>query len=327
LAFVRRREERREPIAPEELAERVTLALNKEFDRAGVRLLLDFGPDLPRITGDSVGLEQVLTNLLDNARRASGAQGVVRLSARTTPDGLELIVEDSGPGIPEEVLHRIFEPFFTTRPAGQGTGLGLSVSLGIVEQHGGSLRAENRSPPEKGARFTALLPFGLAAEDRRLAPRQQTLPAATPPAPAPPRVVTGARSAVRIPRVLLIDDEAPVRAAMRRFFERKGWKVDEAGDGSEGLDLLLTAELSKPYDVVISDLKMPGVSGIELHRRLASSHPALLRRLVIATGDTASAAAAEFLTRTACPVLEKPFELSDLSRVVERVLAESPIPS
>ena len=287
LAFVRRRDERREPIAPEELAERVTLALNKEFERAGVRLVLDFDHDLPRITGDSVGLEQVLTNLLDNARRASGVDGIVRLSAHTNIDGLEFIVEDSGPGIPEDVLHRIFEPFFTTRSAGQGTGLGLSVSMGIVEQHGGSLRAENRAPPEKGARFIAVLPFGIAAEERRLTPRQQTVPVAFAPAPAVPRI-TGPRSNVRIPRVLLIDDEAPVRAAMRRFFERKGWRVDEAGDGSEGLDLLLTAELGKPYDVVISDLKMPGVSGIELHRRLASSHPALLRRLVIATGDTAS---------------------------------------
>jgi signal transduction histidine kinase/ActR/RegA family two-component response regulator len=315
LAFVRRREERREHIAPVELVERVTNAMRREIERVGLRLELDVGPELPAIIGDAVGLEQVLTNLLDNAMRAAGKGGWVGLRAETVREGLQIVVEDSGEGIRPELLPRIFEPFFTTRAAGQGTGLGLSVSLGIVEQHGGRLTAENRAGPEHGACFTALLPFGVAATDRRLSPRVPPFEAQDP-LKSLPTVEPG-----RTPRVLIIDDEAPVRAAMRRFFERRGWTVEEAEDGQPGLTAVLAAPDDKLYDLVISDLKMPGMSGMDVHDGLAASKPALLRRLVIATGDTASPDAAAFLSKTRCAILEKPFALDELARIVDRVMS------
>lgn len=318
LAFVRRREDRRESIAPKELIERVTSALRREMERGGLRLEVDVRPGLPAIIGDAVGLEQVLTNLLDNARRASGEGGWVGLRAQAVRQGLQIVVEDNGSGISAEFLPRIFEPFFTTRSAGQGTGLGLSVSLGIVEQHGGQLSAENRDPPEHGARFTVLLPFGVAAADRRLTPRTPTLRGEDP-VDAMPTVPAG-----RIPRVLIIDDESAVRSAMRRFFERRGWTVDEADDGKPGLAAALGAPDDQGYDIVISDLKMPGMSGMDVHDGIAASKPGLLRRLVIATGDTASPDAAAFLRKTRCAVLEKPFALDELARIVDRVMTPKP---
>ena len=176
-----------------------------------------------------------------------------------------------------------------------------------MEQHGGRLTAENRPGPERGARFTVLLPFGVAATDRRLTPR---VPPSVPddPLKSLPTVEPG-----RTPRVLIIDDEAPVRAAMRRFFERRGWNVEEAEDGQPGLTAVLAAPEDKLYDLVISDLKMPGMSGMDVHDGLAATKPALLRRLVIATGDTASPDAAAFLSKTRCPILEKPFALDELA--------------
>jgi CheY-like chemotaxis protein len=125
------------------------------------------------------------------------------------------------------------------------------------------------------------------------------------------------------PRALLVDDEPVIRQALRRFFVRMGWAVDEAEDGTEALRLLLGDERSAPapggYTVIISDLRMPGVSGIELHARLAESRPDLLDRLILSTGDSVSTEAAEFLRRSSCLVLNKPFELAELRGMLARV--------
>ena len=122
-------------------------------------------------------------------------------------------------------------------------------------------------------------------------------------------------------RALLVDDEPVIRYALRRFFQRQGWQVDEAEDGNSALDLLLDPSPDAPtYDVVISDLRMPGLSGIELYARIERERPELLHRLILSTGDSASPEAATFLRRSACPVLNKPFELAHLRQMVDRVV-------
>ncbi|HEV2290857.1 MAG TPA: response regulator, partial [Gemmatimonadales bacterium] len=110
------------------------------------------------------------------------------------------------------------------------------------------------------------------------------------------------------------------RLALRRYFEKFGWTVDEASDGSQGLARLLAAGAEREYDVVVCDLKMPGLSGIELYERLTAAKSPLLGRLIFATGDVASPEAAAFLARTAHPVLEKPFELAQLALAVRSVM-------
>jgi CheY-like chemotaxis protein len=134
---------------------------------------------------------------------------------------------------------------------------------------------------------------------------------ATPSAPAPVPPVA--------PRALLVDDEPVIRQALRRFFVRMGWEVDEAEDGNEALRLLLAEAPAAEYAVIISDLRMPGVSGIELHARLEAARPELLERLILSTGDSVSAEAAEFLRRSHCPVLNKPFELAELRTMLARL--------
>ena len=148
--------------------------------------------------------------------------------------------------------------------------------------------------------------------------------------PAAPRLASDAPAPsaavapdVHPPRVLLVDDEPVIRQALRRFFVRQGWTVDEAEDGTVALQHLLgdpaTGRPAGQYAVIISDLRMPGVSGIELHARLAAQRPELLDRLILSTGDSVSIEAAEFLRRAHCPVLNKPFELSELRAMVARV--------
>jgi len=122
-------------------------------------------------------------------------------------------------------------------------------------------------------------------------------------------------------RVLLVDDEGTIRHALRRFFQRQGWQVDEAADGGDALTLLLDPTPGHAYDVIISDLRMPGISGIEMHERLRSTRPDLLGRIIFSTGDAVSLEAAEFVRRADCPVLQKPFELSALRELVHRMLA------
>ncbi len=301
LAFVGRREERLEPVQCGPMIERVLRGVAPELARQGASVEVQVAPDLPVIAGDRAGLEQVLTNLLSNAAYAAGRNGKVVISARVTPEGhLQVAVTDNGSGVSPEIRPRLFEPFFTTKPPGQGTGLGLSVSLGIVEQHRGKLDVANL--PQGGACFTVTLPVG------------KVPPMA---APAVPSAGYGKGASVRPSSVLLIDDEAAVRMALRRWFERQGWSVDEAVDGQQGLALLLSAPSEDTYGLVVCDLRMPGMSGIELHARLLEQRPGVLQHFIFATGDTASSETAAFLARVERPVLEKPFELSQLAAVVE----------
>jgi PAS domain S-box-containing protein len=305
LTFVRRREERREPAEIGLLVERTVRALEADLARQAVSLSITIEPGLPLLMCDPTAIEQVLTNLLDNAARAA-TTGAVSLDIRRERDGLRITVEDTGSGIPPAHLSRIFEPFFTTRGTGEGTGLGLSVSLGIVQQHGGALRAENREPGP-GARFIAWLPLGTPSAVPHGAPRVS----GPVPVQGTPPSATG--------EVLIIDDEEAIRSSMRRYFERQGWSVEEAADGALGLAKLLATREQKTYDLIICDLKMPGLTGLEVHHWVSASRPDLLNRLVFASGDTASPETAAFLSSSGCPVLEKPFELRELAAVITRV--------
>lgn len=125
-------------------------------------------------------------------------------------------------------------------------------------------------------------------------------------------------------RVLIVDDEVTIRMALRRFFTRLGWAVEEACDGETALDLLDgEARESCRFDVVVSDLRMPGVSGIELYDQLKVRNPDVVRRLIFSTGDIVSEEAATFVRSTDCVVLQKPFELSALREIVDRVVADT----
>ncbi|MGH7656471.1 MAG: hybrid sensor histidine kinase/response regulator [Gemmatimonadaceae bacterium] len=303
LTFVRKGDRRlRKPETPGPIIETLVRAVRPGLATQGVSFSATVeDPETPLVL-DRAGFEQVITNLLTNAAQSAGAGGAVRLVARRSGDSYDVIIEDNGAGIPDDHVARIFEPFFTTKATGQGVGLGLSVSLGIVQAHDGVLLAENRGAAAGGgARFTMRLPFSSTHEARPPLPKVLI--------PMPPRSAS----------LLIIDDEEPIRRALRRYFERRGWVVEEATDGADGVVKLERPDAEAVFDVVLCDLKMPGISGQELYNRLLKDRQGLARKFIFATGDAGAPDVADFLRECGVPVLEKPFELRALEEVAIRV--------
>ncbi|HEX4683863.1 MAG TPA: HAMP domain-containing sensor histidine kinase, partial [Gemmatimonadaceae bacterium] len=176
LTFVRSSELTRTPVASRALLDGVSRALAPQLAELGVDMSVGV-PETEMLHVDHAAMEQVLTNLVMNAAQAAGSGGLVAVRVRSEPASHVIEVVDDGPGIAANVLPRIFEPFFTTKPTGQGTGLGLSVTMGIVRQHGGTIEVENRCPSREGctgARFIVRLPaparaIAVAADDQSLA--------------------------------------------------------------------------------------------------------------------------------------------------------------
>jgi CheY-like chemotaxis protein len=257
----------------------------------GIAVKVDFGSRLPAIEGDRDQLHQVLVNLIVNAQQAMEKgetfEKVLTIRTSATRAGRVLIdVSDTGPGVPEDVRCRIFEPFFTTKQqhSGGGTGIGLSFSQGIVAAHAGALTIE---PSRRGAHFRIDLPA--AADDLITAvSAEQT-------------IVAEPLAASR--RCLVVEDEEDVAATLSELIEREGYEVRVAPNGIEALHALDR----EPFDLLVSDLRMPKLSGPELHARLSETHPELVERMAFVTGDTIGDAMGEFARNCGRPVLEKPF--------------------
>ncbi len=261
-----------------------------------------------RIRGDGNQLQQVLLNLLINAQQAITAErgyGAVRVTLGPDgPDRVVLVVEDDGPGIPESLRDSIFQPYFTTKPSGQGTGLGLSISAEIVKAHGGSITVDNHE--RGGARFRLVLP-SLAAADRQRGDGPALTVSATEPIPLP----VGPAGPMR--RVLLVDDESGIRKSVGKFLRRYGFQVTDVGD----VESALTALRQQSYDAIVSDLRMPGISGEAFFELVCREFPAMVNRIVFTSGDTLREESQSFLARSGCPSLQKPYELAELVRLLE----------
>ena len=229
-----------------------------------VEVVTRLAPDLPAVKADPGQMEQVVLNLLVNARDALPFGGRIEVTTRAEPtvEGDEraprgwvvLDVRDTGTGIPPEVRERIFEPFFTTKPPGKGTGLGLSTVYGIVTQAGGHVDVE--SAPGQGATFHVWMP---AAEEDTVV--EKDAPGA--------ESAGGAQDAKAV--ILLAEDEDAVRSVVRRILERAGYRVMAAGSGAEALRL--AAEHEGPLDLFLTDVVMPDLGGIETADRLLESRP------------------------------------------------------
>jgi PAS domain S-box-containing protein len=288
LAMARRREPQRAPVHPSEMVSDALQLAEYQLRTAGIVTSVECAPGVPSLMGDRDQLHQVLVNLIINAQQALEANGTLdkKLAIRIAPTAegrIAIDVCDNGPGIPADVAGRIFEPFFTTKPQGVGTGVGLSFSHGIVEAHGGSLKLV---PSAVGATFRIELPAAEPVEMEIVAPAEE----------APVVAITRRRA-------LVVDDEPDIADTIRELLEREGFAVDVASDGAAALMALDRDE----YDVVLSDLRMPGVSGPEMYQRVREIRPHLLSRIAFVTGDTLGSQMDSFLKESGRPVLEKPF--------------------
>jgi len=272
--------------------------INNEI-RHRAELVWELG-DIPAITANDTRLGQVFLNLMINAAHAIEAgraeSNEIRVVSTTDGHGQVLVeVRDTGRGIPEHSLDQIFEVFYTTKPVGVGTGLGLSICKKIVTGLGGHIEVESRVGI--GSTFRVILPADMAV--------------ASPLAEhGPPD-----RPAERVGRLLVIDDEPKLASAVRRAL--RGWSdITFLDDGRSALDLLGR----ESFDVILCDLMMPKMSGIELFAHLLRDHPAAAERVVFLTGGAFTPEAREFLAQIDNPWLEKPFESGELRRLLSEVV-------
>jgi two-component system NtrC family sensor kinase len=280
------------------LIENVLDLRSGELEAVQIRLQKQLAPDLPVTSADEFQIEQVLVNVINNAIQALVSHdGPRKLTVFTDDNGrfIRIIVSDTGPGIPAEIIDRIFDPFFTTKPPGKGTGLGLSISNTIVEAHHGRLYVQ--STPGAGASFHIELPVvGCIVEPPK--PKKQ-----------PRKLQTGSP---RVSRVLVADDEEGIREVLKISLEGIGYKVDVAEDGLKALALIA----DQRYDLILSDLRMPQLGGEELFEKIRTTNPDLANRIVFVTGDTVSDESRRFLEGTGNRWISKPFRIDQVEDLV-----------
>jgi CheY-like chemotaxis protein len=222
-------------------------------------------------------MQQVLLNLIVNAefamKKARG-RGTLTITTEKKDDFIRISFRDDGTGMNEEILAKLFHPFFTTKEVGEGTGLGLGLSRSIILEHGGTIEAESQLG--QGATFIITLPI------TQLAEKAATGSEVDIPAPA---------ERIKSARILIVDDEEAIRLLASTILSQRECTVDATGDAGEALAKLE----STSYDIVLMDIRMPGMSGMELYARVIDKHPELTGKVVFITGDSSDLTTRTFL--------------------------------
>jgi PAS domain S-box-containing protein len=301
LALARQRPVERQRTALDRIVREAVELLAYQLRVDSVKTELDLGQDVPILWADPHQLHQVLVNLIANAHHAMRETPPPRRLTFTSRfdaarNCVVLAVADTGPGIPPEIQARIFEPFFTTKAPGEGTGLGLSLCRGVIQEHGGSIQVE--SQPGRGTVFRV------------------TLPVTTPPATVPETPAAAPGPSLRGKTILVVDDDALVAELLADLLAIDGHQVDTAPNGV----VALTKLRERTYDLIVSDVKMPELDGPGLYGEVERRHPGLRRRFVFITGDLLSRETKEFLEQTGAPHFSKPVALEDVRRAVQRAL-------
>ncbi len=359
LAFSRRHEhERREAVDLNEVVRYILDAQRYQIETRGIRRTLSLAAALPPVMAQASQLEQVVLNLVVNARQAleqaidepDAARGAVSPAApaitiRTSSQegGVTLEVEDNGPGIPEEYRARVWDPFWTSKEEGEGTGLGLAVVHGIVTSYGGTIDMETEVGV--GTRFIVRLPAANARDQGASAPTVTpaamvgvssavTQPTAAsgvgaPGVPAPsPRTPThrtvgavepptGVSRAAAALRILVVDDERAILELLDRYFSARGHTVTTTPNGTRAIELAH----QQSFDIVICDLRMPGLDGSAVIRELRALPRCQTTRYILSTGDS-TALPGDFAEAAALTtILVKPYEIDQLRQAVEQPTA------
>ncbi len=302
LAFARQTKPEQRYVNINELV-RTTLDLQAYALAANnIKVSLRFARDLPMTIADPGQLQQVFLNLIMNAETAmklAHDKGKLTINTEHVDNAIRISFKDNGPGITKENLESIFNPFFTTREVGQGTGLGLSVCHGIVTEHKGKIWAESQSG--KGATFVVELP--VATEDKQM--------------DMPEPVIIEEPKKVAKARILVVDDEPVIRQLISQVLTEEGHTVETTDNATDALKMVE----EKRYRLILLDIKMPGMSGIELYKRFQKIAPSIVKRVVFITGDIMGKRTLDFLDKTKTPYLMKPFEAKQLKTEIKRILA------
>ena len=228
------------------------------------------------------------------------SKGEILIRTQHLDDAIYISFTDNGTGMDPDTLDRIFDPFFITKEVGEGTGLGLSVSMGIIENHKGKISINSRKG--EGTRVEITLPTGtpypkrkkkLFSKDINLLPLGK--------------------------RILIVDDEKEILSFFVMLFEKYGWKTVPVTDGSEAL-----VHISREkFDIILSDMKMPGLSGREMYHILKDQNSDQIDKIIISTGDTISEDTATFLEESKVLYLKKPVDLNELTCLISSIISDN----
>jgi len=300
LAFARAGGKERALVDLNDIMRRTFALRSYHLTTLNIAVDLDLDPSEPTAWANGSELQQMLLNFLINAEQAlTGIEWRRAITMRTAAldQRVRLQVADTGPGVAPAIQGRIFDPFFTTKPEGTGTGLGLSICYGIVHDHGGRIWVD--SEPERGGTiFTVELP-----RDQRTRRRLTPAPMMQPTLPEEPLAV------------LIVDDEEGLRRAVLSFLKRRGIHAIAVGDGVDALRALK----ERTFDVIVSDVRMPGMNGRQFLERLRQDHPAMVQRLIFSTGDTFAPDTVALLQDAGVPSLVKPFDFAKLETLLREV--------
>jgi len=298
LSFARKRKPEKRRCSLNDIVSKVLDLRAYDLRLANVAVEFKPQPDLPAVMADDNQVQQVLLNLLNNAQQAvSDREGdEARISVRTWAEGGKALcsVQDNGVGIAPENADRVFDPFFTTKEQGKGTGLGLSISYGIVREHRGQIYFE--SAPGQGTTFFVELPVAEEAAQVESEPDTSYHPA----------------SRLPIKRVLVVDDEQVILDLLSEVLAAQGHRVDTAISAKTALQKLAQND----YDMVVCDVRMPGMDGAQLYEQVKLSRPDQARRFVFSTGDVIGQRTREFLASAGTDWVRKPFTGEQLMDVL-----------
>jgi CheY-like chemotaxis protein/two-component sensor histidine kinase len=304
LAFSRPAASGREKIRLGEIIQRVLEAQQPALRQGNIEVDFTEAPGLLPIEVDAKLLSQVFFNILANAQQAisnSKGQGKIRVAIQQRAGKLCASFTDDGPGIPPEIIGKIFDPFFSTKRPGGGSGLGLTISMAIAKEHGGTIEAE--SSPGGGATISVLLPFS-------------AVPVATPP-PAPP---APGPSALEGRTVLIVDDEESIREIVHEGLAARGMKVESVSSAEEAFAVLSDSA----FEIVVCDFNLSGENGLQFFERLHSRKSEPRPRFVFMTGDMLDPALIAEVREKGAFVMQKPFHISGLARLLAGMLEGHP---
>ncbi|MEN8613662.1 PAS domain S-box protein [Dehalogenimonas sp. THU2] len=303
LTFARQAKPVKSAVSIEELLDNTLELRSYVLKTANIEVVKDYAPDLPWVMADAGQLQQVFLNLIVNAEHAmkkAHDKGKLVVKTERMNGNIRISITDDGPGMSDEIMRKLFQPFFTTKDPGEGTGLGLSLSLGIIREHGGTINVESREG--EGAAFIVELPI---VESVAL--------------PVVEAESVNTHHVINKAQILIVDDEPTVGELVKAILNRFGHEVTVCHDPLLGLERLT----ENSYDFIILDIRMPGMSGIEFYNQVKQRWVHMADRVMFLTGDTSDLVTREYLNTHNIPYIVKPFDRMEFLDKVNKLLSRT----